>query len=68
MIHRRLENASVGLPDRGLELQENSRRSGLVPIEEPLERIEGELLDRGHGNGARSFAGLVPAHAVGYQK
>jgi hypothetical protein len=53
-----------------LELRENLHRFSLSRIrpKEPLERIERELLDRGHGDCARPFARPVPAHAVGHEK
>jgi hypothetical protein len=37
-------------------------------MEEPLERIERELLDRDDGQGARLFAGAVAPHTVGDEK
>ena len=43
-------------------------RFGSVRVEEPLERIERELLDRDDGQGARLFAGAVASHAVGDEK
>src|SRR6476661_6543700 len=68
MPRRFLDNADVGLAERGLELREHSVRFGAVCTEEPFERIEGELLDREYGEGARSFAALLPAHTVGHEK
>ena len=63
-----LENAGVGLAEGGLELREDSLRVGSVRVEKPLERIEGELLDRDDGKGTGLFAGAGPAHAVGDEK
>jgi hypothetical protein len=40
MLHRFLENADVGLTERGLELREDSLRFGTICAKEPLERIE----------------------------
>ena len=68
MLRRLLENAGVGLTERGLKLRENLLRFRVTRAKEPLERIERELLDRDHGECARSFARPVPAHAVGHEK
>ena len=68
MLRRLLENADVGLTQRGLELRKDLLRVGVVRAKEPLERIERELLDRDHGEGARPFARSVPTHAIGHEK
>ena len=68
MLRRLLENPGVGLAERGLELRKDLLRFGAIRAKEPLERIERELLDRDHGEGARPFARPVPAHAVGHEK
>src|SRR5437773_6809746 len=43
MIRRFVENADVGLTERGLELREDLLRSSAVRVKEPLERVEREL-------------------------
>ena len=58
----------VGLTERRLELREDLLRFAAIRAKEPLERIEREVLDRDHGEGARPFARPVPAHAVGHEK
>ena len=68
MLRRFLENAGVGLTQRGLELREDLLRLAVIRAKEPLERIERELLDRDHGEGARPFARPVPAHPIGHEK
>ena len=68
MLRRLLENAGVGLTERRLELREDLLRFAVIRAKEPLERIERELLDRDHGEGARAFASPVPAHAVSHEK
>ena len=68
MLRRFLDDADVGLAERGLELREHFVRFGAVCTEEPFERIEGELLDREDGEGACPFAALLPAHTVGHEK
>src|SRR4029078_3675517 len=45
MLRLFLENTGVGLAERGLELREDLLRVGSVGVKEPLERVEGELLD-----------------------
>ena len=60
-----LADARVSLPHRRLELREDPLRLLPVRLEEPLERVERELLDRDDRQGARVLAALVAAHAVG---
>ena len=68
MIRRFVENADVGLTERRLELREDLLRSSAVRVKEPLERVERELLDRDHGEGARPLARAVASHAVRHEK
>jgi hypothetical protein len=68
MLQRFLDDPIVGLMERCLKLLEGSLGFGFVRMEEPLERIERELLDRDDGQGARLFAGAVASHPVGDEK
>ena len=68
MLQRFLDDPIVGLVERCLKLLEGSLGFGFVRMEEPLEGIERELLDRDDGQGARLFAGAVASHTVGDEK
>ena len=63
-----LHNLRVGRRQRRLELREHLL--GLVDLraKEPLERVEREVLDGRHREGAGAFAGAVAAHAVCHQE
>ena len=57
----------VGLSHRRLELGEDPLRLLPVRLEEPLERVERELLNRDHRQGCL-FAAPVSTHAVRDEK
>jgi hypothetical protein len=68
MLRRFRDNLIVGLVEGCLKLLEGSLAFGFVRMEEPLEGIERELLDRDDGQGAGLFACAVAPHTVGDKK
>src|SRR5687768_6857624 len=60
-----LGDLGVGLGERRLELGENLLGLAAVSAEEPLERIESEVLDSGDRKSASPFARKMPAHPIG---
>jgi hypothetical protein len=68
VLRRFLKDARVSFAECLLELGEDPLGLGRIRVEEPLERIECELLDGDDRKGAGVFAGAASAHAVGDEK
>ncbi len=54
----------ISLMKRSLKIRERPLHVNAISLEEPLELIDGEVLDRFNSKGARLLTGVVPSHTV----